>query len=87
MLRSHLYRYAATRGQQRDLQAVPAHARLPGVVAPAQDQVVLLDRHDDGFPPAIFDALVRNDEIANRNGLPACLARGGVALARRDLDR
>ena len=37
------------RGQQRDIQAGSAHARLPGIVAPAEDQLVFLNRHDDRF--------------------------------------
>src|SRR3954469_11466598 len=58
------------RGQQCDIQAAPAHAWHPGVIAPAQHELVVLNRHDDRLPPAVFRALVGNHEIANLDDLP-----------------
>ncbi len=83
MMRPHPGSSGGYWGQQGDIEAASTHAGLPGVVAPAQHQLVFLDRHDDRLPPAVFDVLVPNDEIANGNGLPARRAGGGIAVAVR----
>src|SRR5829696_4736416 len=82
MLRPHPGSSGGYWRQQCDIEAAPAHAWLPGIVTPAQHELVFLDRHDDRLPPAVLGALMSNDEIADRDGLPACRARGSVAVVR-----
>ena len=57
--------------QQGDLSTAPTHARQPGIVAPAQQQVLVLNRYDDGLPPALFKALLGNHEMADPDVVPA----------------
>ena len=61
---------SAGRTHQRDGAAVPKELREPRVVAKPQREHVVFALDHDRLPPAIGEALLRDDEMARRDLVP-----------------